>query len=86
MILDEFTFDDSVDLFVFHCFCSSCSDESRYLSSLEESGWLRQIEILLDYAICIAAKLSKDGTSVLLSVGSGFERVAQVCFLYMLLC
>ena len=55
-----------------------CSDESRYLTSLEESGWLQEIETLIHYALCIAVKLNNDNTSVLISVGSGVERVAQV--------
>lgn len=57
----------------------SFSDDSSYLSSIEESGWLNELEILLDYAMCIVASLMKGQLAVLMAIGSGTERVAQVC-------
>ena len=65
-------------LFIYQFFFYS-SDDSHYLSSIEESGWLHEISVLLDYAMCIAANLTNDNSSVLIAIGSGTERVAQVC-------
>ena len=55
------------------------SDENHYLSHIEESGWLREISILLGYATCIATTLNQENKHVILSLGNGLDRTAQVC-------
>jgi len=61
------------------------SDDIHYLSSIEDTGWLKEISTLLDYALCIMTSLNKNNASVLVSLGNGIERVAQLSSLVQLL-
>ena len=53
-------------------------DDSKYLSALEDSGWLRQIQKLLELASSIASAIENDGSSVVVAYGQGTDRTSQV--------
>lgn len=60
-------------------------DDIQYLKNIEDTGYLQEISILLDYSLCVVAVLNKSSSLVLLSIGSGVERAAQMSSLVQLL-
>lgn len=53
-------------------------EDSKYLTSLEETEWLSQICELMQTATQAAVAMDCDKSSVLFSYGDGFDRTAQV--------
>lgn len=64
---------------------SSRSDDSKWLSSLEDSDWLAQVSELLQTATQISVAMECDKSSVLISYEDGIDRTAQVSSLSQLL-
>ena len=54
------------------------SDDSKWLSSLEDSDWLAQVSELLQTATQISVAMECDKSSVLISYEDGVDRTAQV--------
>eukprot|EP00794_Sanderia_malayensis_P019870 gene19870-21812_t len=61
------------------------TDDSRYLSAIEDSGWLEQIRKLLETSFSVASSIENDQTSVVVAYGQGVDRTAQIVSLAQLL-
>eukprot|EP00111_Clytia_hemisphaerica_P003116 TCONS_00008846-protein len=59
------------------------SDDLQYMKCVEETGYLQELNFLLDYALCVVNTLNFN--HVLLSIGSGVERAAQLSSLVQLI-
>lgn len=59
----------------------SFSDDSKWLSSLDDTDWLIQVSELLQTATQISVAMECDKSSVLISYEDGIDRTAQVCFI-----
>ena len=55
------------------------SDDSKWLSALDDTDWLSQISELLQTATQISVAMENDRSSVLISYEDGIDRTAQVC-------
>lgn len=64
---------------------SSKSDDSKWLSALDDTDWLSQISELLQTATQISVAMENDRSSVLISYEDGIDRTAQVASLAQLL-
>ena len=53
-------------------------DESKYLSQLEESGWLENIRRLLEISTAIASEIENEGSAVVVAYDDGVDRTSQV--------
>lgn len=54
------------------------SEDSKYMSSLEDTEWLTQISELLQCATQAAVAVNCDQSSVMFSYEEGLDRTAQV--------
>lgn len=61
--------------------CFPTIDESKWLSGLESSYWLKHIKCILAGAGRITDKVENHKTSVLVHCSDGWDRTAQVCYL-----
>jgi myotubularin-related protein 1/2 len=53
-------------------------DESRWLSAVESTYWLKHIKCILAGAVRIVDKVENHKTSVLVHCSDGWDRTAQV--------
>jgi myotubularin-related protein 1/2 len=58
--------------------CFPTIDETRWLSGLESTMWLKHIKCILTGAVKIVAKVETHKTSVLVHCSDGWDRTAQV--------
>lgn len=61
------------------------SNDSRYLSNLEATGWLEHIRLLLSGAHYLVQRVHEKGSSVLVHCSDGWDRTSQLCALAQLL-
>ena len=54
-------------------------DDSKYLSQIEDSGWLENIRRLLEIASAIASEIQNEKSTVLVAYDDGIDRTSQVC-------
>ena len=54
------------------------SDDSKYLSQLEDSGWLGSVRRLLEIASAIASEIENEKSTVLVAYDDGVDRTSQV--------
>lgn len=86
MIIPTLGFDYDCDLVVcsFICvvvfleLCFPTIDETRWLSGLESTMWLRHIKCIVAGAVKIIDKVETHKTSVLVHCSDGWDRTAQV--------
>ncbi|XP_031564822.1 uncharacterized protein LOC116300167 isoform X2 [Actinia tenebrosa] len=71
--------------FKLQTFLASTIEDSKYLTSLEETEWLSQISELIQTGTQAAVAMDCDRSSVLFSYGDGFDRTAQLTSLTQLL-
>ncbi|XP_065065007.1 uncharacterized protein LOC135691154 isoform X2 [Rhopilema esculentum] len=64
---------------------SNKTDESKYLSQLEESGWLENIRRLLEISTAIASEIENEGSAVVVAYDDGVDRTSQIVSLVQLL-
>lgn len=58
---------------------------SSFLTTLENSGWLRHIKAVMDASVFLAKAVRDDNSSVLVHCSDGWDRTAQVCSIASLL-
>ena len=55
-----------------------CSDDSKYLSQIEDSGWLENIRRLLEISSSVAWEIENEKSTVLVAYDDGVDRTSQV--------
>ncbi|KAL9642844.1 hypothetical protein ABK040_015815 [Willaertia magna] len=61
------------------------SNDTYWLSSLENSGWLKHTKVILQAALKVVHSIERLRTSVLVHCSDGWDRTAQICALSQLL-
>lgn len=54
------------------------SDDSKYLSQIEESGWLENVRRLLEISSAVASEIENEKSTVLVAYDDGVDRTSQV--------
>ncbi|XP_060526601.1 myotubularin-related protein 2 [Cylas formicarius] len=65
--------------------CYPCIDETKWLSGIESTYWLKHIKCILAGAVRIVDKVESHKTSVLVHCSDGWDRTAQLTALSMLM-
>jgi len=61
------------------------TDDSKYLSQIEDSGWLENIRRLLEISSSVAWEIENEKSTVLVAYDDGVDRTAQIVSLVQLL-